>query len=233
MTLLPADEVTRGGPHILAVQVAQVVEPEPDRQTVIDATRAQGGFAILNHPNWQKHYNHFPQELMERLTGYAGIEIYNGVIERLEGAALASDRWDRLLGSGRRVWGFANDDSHAPGDVARGWNVVQAADRSVSAIGEALRHGRFYASTGVNITRVEVEDGRTIVVAAPGAQRIRFVGSWGVELRCADASEARYDVSGREGGYVRVECHGEGTKTGLDAAVLRVRGERLNQTQGK
>ncbi len=214
MTLLPADEVTAAGPHILAVQVATVIEPDPDRQAVIDATRAQGGFAILNHPNWQKHYNHFPQEQMERLTGYAGIEIYNGVIERLEGAALATDRWDRLLASGRRgVWGYAHDDSHARRDVARGWNVVQAADRSVNAICDALRHGRFYASSGVDITRIEV-NGSTILVAAPGAQRIRFVGAWGVELYCADASEGRYEVTGREeGGYVRVECHGEGTKT--------------------
>ncbi len=50
-------------------------------------------------------------------------------------------------------------------------------------------------------------------MAAPNAQRIRFIGAWGVELCCADASEAHYGVTGREGGYVRVECHGEGTKT--------------------
>ena len=42
----------------MAVQVATVIEPDPDRQRVIDAALAQGGFAILNHPNWQKHYNH-------------------------------------------------------------------------------------------------------------------------------------------------------------------------------
>lgn len=212
MTLLPADEVTAGGPHMLAVQVAQVIEPDPDRQIVIDATLSQGGFAILNHPNWQRHYNHFPQEVMERLTGYAGIEIYNGVIERLEGAALASDRWDRLLASGRRVWGYASDDFHVPRDLARGWNVVQVADRSGDALCDALRHGRFYASTGVEISHIEVNGG-TIRVRAPGAQRIRFVGAWGVEWEVVDASEARYDVTGREGGYVRVECYGEGTKT--------------------
>ena len=213
MTLIPADEVTRGGPHVLAMQVGDVIEPDPDRQKVIDAVVAGGGFAVLNHPSWQRHYNHFPQEQMERLTGYAGIEIYNGVVERLEGAALATDRWDRLLSSGRRVWGFAHDDSHAPRDIARGWNVVQAGDRSVDALCDALRHGRFYASTGVDITRIAVDDGRAIFIDAPGAQRIRFLGAWGVELTCANASEARYEVTGGEGGYVRVECHGDGAKT--------------------
>jgi len=211
MTLIPADEVSRHGPHILAVQIREVVPPDADRQQVIDATRAQGGFAILNHPNWQKHFNHFPQELMEQLSGYAGIEIYNGVIERLEGSALATDRWDRLLSNGRRVWGYAHDDSHRPGDIARGWNVVQSADRTVDAICDALRNGRFYASTGVTITRIEVND-RTLSLTAPNAQRIRFVGAWGKEFRYVDACEAEYEVTGEEGGYVRVECYGAGVQ---------------------
>jgi hypothetical protein len=211
MTLIPADEVSRQGPHILAVQIHDVIAHDPNRQKVIDDTNAQGGFAVLNHPNWQKHFNHFPQELMEQLTGYAGIEIYNGVIERLEGSAIATDRWDKLLVSGRRVWGYAHDDSHRPGDIGRGWNVVQSTDRSVGAICDALRNGRFYASTGVDITRIEVHD-HTISLTAPNAQRIRFLGAWGKEFRYVDASEADYEVSGEEGGYVRVECYGEGIK---------------------
>ncbi len=213
MTLIPADEVSRHGPHILAVQISEVVPPDADRQKVIDATNAQGGFAILNHPNWQKHFNHFPQEQMEQLTGYAGIEIYNGVIERLEGSALATDRWDKLLSNGRRVWGYAHDDSHRPVDIARGWNVVQIGNgtASVPAICDALRNGRFYGSTGVTITRIEVSD-RTLSITAPNAQRIRFLGAWGKEFRYVDANEAEYEVTGEEGGYVRVECFGEGVQ---------------------
>src|SRR3712207_3784945 len=64
MVLVPADEVTRNGPHILSIGIREVITPDPDRQTVIDATAAQGGFTVLNHPNGQSHYNHFPQELM-------------------------------------------------------------------------------------------------------------------------------------------------------------------------
>lgn len=211
MTLIPADEVTANGPHILAIQVGEVVPPDGDRQRVVDATREQGGFTILNHPNWQEHFNHFPQQLMEQLTGYTGIEIYNGVIERLEGTALATDRWDQLLARGRRVWGYAHDDFHIRRDFARGWNVVQAADRSVTAICDALRHGRFYASTGVQITEIGAADG-LISITAPNAQRIRFLGQWGRELQYVDASRAEYRVQGDEGGYVRVECYGEGSK---------------------
>jgi hypothetical protein len=133
------------------------------------------------------------------------------VVERLEGSALALDRWDRLLSAGRQVWGYAHDDSHRPSDIGRGWNVVQALDRSVEGICEALRHGRFYASTGVEITRIEVA-GNTISVTAPNAQRIRFLGGWGRELDYVDAGQAAYTATGQEDGYVRVECYGEGVR---------------------
>src|SRR5215469_6658312 len=197
IVLIPADEVTAHGPHMLAISIQEAVPPDRDRQKVIDNVRAQGGFVILNHPNWQREYNHHPQESMERLTGYAGIEIYNGVVEYETGSALALDRWDRLLGSGRQVWGFANDDFHRAHNIARGWNVVQATDRTAAAIVEALQRGRFYASTGVEITRIEVEDGH-IRIVAPNAQRIRFIAAYGRELAYVDAPEAEYTVTGDE-----------------------------------
>jgi hypothetical protein len=211
MTLIPADEITRNGPHLLAVEIERVVEPERDRQATIDATREQGGFAILNHPNWQEQYSHFPQELMERLSGYLGIEIYNGVIERLEGSAHAVDRWDRLLSTGRRLWGFAHDDFHVPGDLGRGWNVVQARDRSAREICAALREGRFYASTGVAIEEIRAEGG-TLTIRAPGAQRIRLIGAWGRELAYVDAAEASFSCGDENEPYVRIECHGAGVR---------------------
>ncbi len=211
ITLIPADEVTSHGPHILAVQIQEVIVPHADRQEAIDSIREQGGFAVLNHPSWQRQFQHFSQALMEQLSGYAGIEIYNGVVERLEGSALALDRWDRLLGLGRQVWGYAHDDFHRPCDLARGWNRVQTTDRSVEGICEALRHGRFYASTGVDISHIRVEE-NTIAITAPNAQRIRFVGGWGRELDYADAEQAAYTVQGDEEGYVRVECYGEGAR---------------------
>src|SRR5262249_18524095 len=66
MTLIPADEVSARGPHILAVQIKRIVPPTADRQKVIDRTNAQGGFAVINHPNWQDHFNHCPHRLMEK-----------------------------------------------------------------------------------------------------------------------------------------------------------------------
>lgn len=214
MTLIGGVETSANGPHILHVDAQEVVEPVRDRQVAIDAIQRQGGFAVLNHPNWQAHFDHFPQGMMERLEGYAGIEIYNGVIERLDGSALATDRWDRLLGMGRRVWGFAHDDSHRPGDVELAWNVVQSEDRGAGAILLALRQGRFYASTGVTVRKVGVE-GTTIRVETEDAQRIRFISRLGIIQATVDSPEAAFTLPEDEDEarrllYVRAECFGVG-----------------------
>lgn len=205
---IPGVEVA-GGPHVLAVNVETCVPPEASRQDVVNGVLDAGGFAVLCHPNWEAHFNHFPQEAMEELQGYVGIEIYNGVVDFLEGSALATDRWDMLLSLGRDVWGFAHDDAHHEFAMGRAWIVVQAAERSRQAIVEAMVNGAFYASTGVDIQSVEARDG-VIRVAAPGAQRIRFYGQWGRLLHEVDDCEAAYRTGGREGSYVRAECWGMG-----------------------
>ena len=214
MVLVPGVEVTDRGPHLLQLGLDRVTEPWEDRQQVVDAITAGGGLAVMNHPNWQWHFNHFPQALMEQLNGPAGLEIYNGTIERLEGAALATDRWDQLLSKGKRVWGFANDDLHFRHEAGIAWNVVQARERTSAAVLEALREGRFYASTGVTIEAVAA-DGPAIHVHTRDAERIRFVCRWGAIQASFDdraASWAVPDSPGVEGflSYVRVECYGCG-----------------------
>jgi hypothetical protein len=208
MTLIPGEEITDEGNHILAIDIKTVVNPVEDRQVNINETDAQGGFTIIAHPNWERDFDHAPQQLMEKLQGYTGVEIYNGVVERLCGCALATDRWDMLLSIGRRLWGYANDDEHLLSDAGWGWNVVQAKDRSAAAIIDALRNGRFYASTGVTISEIGAAGDR-IHVTAPNAQHIRFVGSFGQVLTRFNASQAEYEVNGSER-YVRIECYGEG-----------------------
>lgn len=222
MVLVPAVEVSDGGPHTLHVGANEAVTPHADRQRVVDAVAATDGFAVPAHPNWQSAFAHWPHEDLADVTGYAGIEIYNGLIEQHPGAAVATDRWDRLLSAGRRVWGFANDDAHRAWEVARGWNVVQAAERTPAAILDALAAGRFYASTGVTVRTVEV-DGAEIRVETDDAECIRLVSDYGVVHRSVEGSAATFsvpedlvhDYPERDIGaatYVRVECHGRGTE---------------------
>ena len=215
MTLIPGVEVTANGPHILHVGTKERIEPDSDRQPVIEKINAQGAMAILNHPNWLEDFNHFPQELMEALEGYVGIEIYNGVIERERGASLAIDKWDMLLSHGRRVWGFANDDSHKPDDVEKAWIVVKTNDNSLEGILEAIRSGSFYSSTGVEIRDFRV-DGDTIFVSTANCQRICFITRHRWIRSTVDAPQASFSISefknieSDEVVYVRAECYGSG-----------------------
>lgn len=217
MTLIPGVEVTANGPHILHVNASDRVAPLADRQQVLDWIAAQTeSFAVLNHPNWYTPPPecHFPLEWMAGLKTYAGIEIYNGVIERLPGVALATDRWDQLLSGGCRVWGYGHDDAHIPADVGLGWNVVQSPGRSAADIVAALREGRFYVSTGVDIQSIRIIR-NTVEVITTNASRIQFISRWGVVCATVGSQAADFTVPANPDeaealSYVRVECHGTG-----------------------
>ncbi|HOK89146.1 MAG TPA: CehA/McbA family metallohydrolase [Candidatus Hydrogenedentes bacterium] len=210
MVLIPGHEVTAEGGHMLHVNASRVVPALKNRQRVIDRINADGGMAVLCHPNWEASFNHWPQKDLERLTGYAGIEIFNGIAVRHPGNADATDRWDQLLGKGRRVWGFGNDDTHKPVDQAMAWNMVHAKDRSVEGIVDALRSGRFYVSTGVYIDAIRVS-GRHIRVEARNAQCYDLIADFGrVVARVADSNldfEVPREFWGRFT-YIRMVCHG-------------------------
>lgn len=213
MTLLPGNEITTGGPHLLHVGATRVIPPYPDRQRVIDEIAAAGGFAVFCHPNWESHFNHCPQEKLEQFQGYAGIEIFNGVTVWVEGNPYATDRWDRLLSQGRRVWGFADDDCHVPTDLGVGWSMVQTdGDRSVRAILGALREGRFYASTGVFIERITAS-GPTVEVHTRDEARISVMSNHGFRRATSEGKTLSFTVPDDAGyTYIRIECAGFGDR---------------------
>ena len=215
VVLLPAVELSADGPHMLHIGATKAVTYEEDRQTAVDAVLADEGFAAPAHPNWKGDFDHWPQATLDRVEGYRGLEIFNGLMYGHPGARAATDRWDQLLSDGRRIWGYANDDSHRPWDVARGWNVVQVDEVSRAAILEALASGRCYASTGVTVDRIDVT-GDTITVEAADADEIHFVTDHGVVQRVVEGSTAQFRVPDHlvhreDHSYVRAECYGQGT----------------------
>jgi hypothetical protein len=214
MVLLPGNEITANGPHMLHVNPDRLLTPHAQRQRVLNDAAGGGtrqDFIIVCHPNWFASFNHCRIEQMTEWTGYAGMEIFNGTIGRLEGSPYATNKWDMLLGQRRRVWGFANDDSHlVSGDTGLGWNMVYARERSVTGIVEALRAGRFYASTGVTITDIQV-DGRHIRVETRDAERIVALQQVACRIAVADSNVIEVEVPA-EATYVRFECWGRGER---------------------
>jgi len=222
MVLIPGNEITAGGPHLLHVNPDRLLKAHPQRQRILTEAQRSTGFLIVCHPNFQASFDHCTIEQMIEWDGYAGLEIYNAVIGRLEGSPYALDKWDILLSKGRRLWGFANDDCHREqGDVGLGWNVVYAPDRTLKSIVGAMAMGRFYASTGVVITDIRVEDTR-IRVETRNAHRIVALQQWARRFAVADEGALEVSVPA-DATYVRFECYGSGETLACTQPIFIVR----------
>jgi hypothetical protein len=181
-------------------------------QETIDECARQGGFTILNHPNWQRK-GYWSWKDMDTLNGYAGIEIYNGVIFRLNGSGLATNTWDYLLSQGKIVWGFANDDFHRWFDLARAWNMIYSPSSAKEDVQNAILRGCFYASTGLILNEFNFAN-RTLRISATAKDtyvrinKYRFIGRDGQILSEQDNEYGEYYFTGDEL-YVRVQVVSE------------------------
>lgn len=223
MALIPGNEITAYGEHMLHVNAHRCISPDKDRQRIIDAINTDGGFCIVNHPNWLENFNHCDQSKLFEWQDYTGIEIYNGVTRRAEGSPYAMDRWDMLLSRGRRVWGFANDDCHQPIDRGVAWSSVQCGSRKPAHIVRALREGRFFASTGVAIRGIAV-DGATVRLETEDAQRIHVITDHGAIVQTTGGPAAEFTADAdRLWTYFRFQCHGFGDDMGWTQPFFIVR----------
>ncbi len=208
MVLIPGNEVTAGGPHLSHINASQVLRPFAQRQAVIDNVIGDDSLIVVNHPSMGASFDHFPTLRLKQLRGYHGIEIFNGICGIDRGSPYALDKWDIILAEGSRVWGFANDDAHALHDIGLGWNVAYIKERSVRGVMEAISRGRFYASTGVVISRIEV-DGMRVRLETENAARIVAIATGGKRVGVADGNAIEVEIPDRVM-YVRFECWGTG-----------------------
>lgn len=207
LVLISGCEISARGGHVLQVGGTRAADPVEERQDCLDAIAADGGLAILNHPNWLQvpEVEHWPLPAMRRLDRYAGIEIYNALIAELAGSPYATLVWDRLLSDRRLLWGYVNDDAHALSHVARGWMIAFPETRDARGVQAALARGRFYGSSGLTITSVTVDGNRARCVSAD-AQRVAAIGTGGQRLAVVDGPALTVDLP--KMGYVRFECWG-------------------------
>ncbi len=224
LCLLPAVEVSSDRGQTLMHLGAQAALParELSAKQIMETVEGQGDLFVFDHPNWTPNPDYATDELLLSIDGLRGMEIYCGVIERLSGVACATDRWDRLLSRGMRVWGHATDDQHAPSDRFLGWNCVQwplGTPLTATGIIDALGCGRFTASTGVAIKRVGADaDGAFI---ESDAEEVRWVGNGGQIFKKDEGGQSRLSLrefadAGLAGDalYARAECFGQGASMG-------------------
>jgi hypothetical protein len=183
-------------------------------QENVDGIRRANGVPHINHPNftWAMTPDDLLQVQRTRL-----FEIYNGHPqvnnEGGGGTPGLEEIWDRLLSSGRLIYGVAVDDAHhfkRPGDPlasgpGRGWIYVRAERLEPRALVEAMERGDFYASTGVELASYDATaNGITLTVKATtySRYRVQFIGQSGKVLLEQTTPTASYTFKGDEG-YVR------------------------------
>ena len=185
-------------------------------QNMVDAIRDARGIPSVNHPNygWAIGAEELAQVQRTRL-----FEIFNGhpFVNNQGGGGVPGleETWDRILSSGKLLYGIAVDDAHyfkRPEDKTAprpgfGWVYVRAARLEPRAIVEALERGEFYASTGVELDSIEISAQAITVAVRQERQskyRIQFIGRQGKVLAESSSSPATYSIRGDEG-YVRAK----------------------------
>jgi hypothetical protein len=184
-------------------------------QKAVDGIRAVKGVPHVNHPNfgWA-----LTVEDLQKLERTRLFEIFNGhpQVNNAGGGGVPGleEIWDRILTSGRLMFGIAVDDAHhfkRPGDPTasgpgRGWVYVRAQRLDPRAIVESLDRGDFYASTGVELAAYDqTTTGITLKIRATtwSKYRVQFIGRSGRILSEQTDASAAYTFQGDEG-YVRV-----------------------------
>ena len=226
--------------HINGLDVSTRVEPQHGSTVVdivqrnVDAIRKAGGIPHVNHPNFEWAIS---AEDLQRVERTRLFEVYNGhhLVNNLGGGGIPGmeEVWDRLLSSGKVIYGIADDDAHVfkqPGnpDVpgpGRAWVVVRADRLAPRAIVEALDRGDFYSSTGVELSDYQVTDKAitiTVQQKPSSRYRIQFIGSHGRVLSETTASPAAYLFTGDER-YVRAKVFESNGRVAWTQPVFRKR----------
>ena len=179
-----------------------------DQDELLEKLAGTDALVVLNHPNWQLNPHYRREELAQR-SNYDGVEIFNAVIERLAGYAISTDKWDYLLASGRKVLGFATDDSHSERDIGLASIHVRAKSRSRRAIMSAMKSGNFYCSSGALIDDIRLSDG-VIEIETPDAQEIHVRVKGGAAIQRVQDRSIRFDTRDLKTPYVRFTIFGQG-----------------------
>jgi len=205
--------------HLNAYNPSRLIEPAHGESVVdtiqrnVDAIRAAGGLPSLNHPNFGWVVT---SEELKAIRDLGLFEVYNGhpMVNNPGGGGWESleEMWDAALTAGRRLYGIAVDDAHHfkqfgrdLSNPGRGWVVVGAKALEAAEITGALAAGDFYASTGVELSDVQVtaDEYRVTIRPKDGLKYTTVcLGAGGRVLATSYDTTASYRFQGGER-YVR------------------------------
>jgi hypothetical protein len=205
--------------HVNAFNPAELVPPQHGDsvastiQNNVNAIRKVRGVPSLNHPNFQWAIT---VEDMLALKGLGLFEVYNGhpMVNNEGGGGYKSldEMWDALLTGGQRLYGIAVDDAHhfkrfgkQLSNPGHGWIQVRSDSLTTGAILDAIERGDFYASSGVALSDLAINESEyRLQIAAAEWERTTtyFIGAGGAVLAKSFDKSPVYKFTGSEQ-YVR------------------------------
>ena len=134
---------------------------DPENAVVIPESHA---YDTLNHPGWSLQTS----EEINALTGLDGFEVYNHGSQVNDNNGESQGYWARYLNNGSHAYAVAADDNHSgydaegrvgPADNTLGGYVfISMPELTYDNFIDAFRNGRFYASTGVEIKELYIDE---------------------------------------------------------------------------
>jgi len=209
--------------HVNGLEIERFVPPPEGGgsvlevlQQMVDGIRQARGVPSINHPNfgWAISPDELGQVQRTKL-----FEVFNGhpTVNNLGGGGVPSleETWDRILSSGKLLYGIAVDDAHyfkrpeapAAPRPGKGWVYVRSDRLEARALVEALERGDFYSSTGVQMQAVDASTSAlslSVRTEPASKYRIQFIGRQGRVLSEVTTPAATYTFKGDEG-YVRAK----------------------------
>lgn len=178
--------------HLNAINIQEYIEPQKGNSVVevlqnnIDAVNIQGektGKPILttiNHPNFGYA---FADKEMSQLENARFFEVYNAhprVNNPGDSEHISTEKmWDLIniqyaLNNKPLIFGLATDDTHNYlqygkdyANPGRGWIMVKATELTPSAIINSMEKGDFYASSGVYLQDIQLNNNKLSIIIEP------------------------------------------------------------------
>lgn len=200
--------------HINGFFIKHTIAPDNmSPQIAIDSIKAHNGLAQFNHPIKTLVGHDWSYTALEFLALHDLdlIEIYNFGTESTF-APFNHQVWDSVLTAGKIIWGTATDDMHDLSTIGvqsidRGWVMLWLCELNRDSVFNALKNGRFYSSTGVEIQDYYIS-GDTINISCSNCNKIIFRGNHGSIRKIANGTSAQYIREFDD--YIRVELEGNG-----------------------
>ena len=166
-----------------------------------------GWVCTLNHPTWSLQ----PTDEVVAIDNITAMEVYNHSCQMCANNGDSQGYYFSYLANGKKAFAVATDDNHcgllpdgtpdANDDVCGGYIQISMPKLSYENFIDAFINGRFYASTGVDIKELYIdEETDQLVISCSPVKRIitkgvRYYGRPFVSSKTDDITSARIPMS--------------------------------------